>query len=161
MSKKYNIPAIKNEDILNLFNSKDKEEVHEDTKSKQKPINEINRKWDMNDKIVNLFADTIEDDKKIRNTYAIILLIILAIQLIALSVIFILTGANVLHYSDTTLNIYVTAGIAEVFVLTRVIVKYLFTDNISGALNTIIENNNPIRRYQNFDKNKADNKKET
>lgn len=161
MSKKYNIPAIKNEDILNLFNSTDKEEVHEDTKSKQKPINEINRKWDMNDKIVNLFADTIEDDKKIRNTYAIILLIILAIQLIALSVIFILTGANVLHYSDTTLNIYVTAGIAEVFVLTRVIVKYLFTDNISGALNTIIENNNPIRRYQNFDKNKADNKKET
>lgn len=161
MSKKYNIPAIKNEDILNLFNSKDKEEVHEDTKSKQKPINEINRKWDMNDKIVNLFADTIEDDKKIRNTYAIILLIILAIQLIALSVIFILTGANVLHYSDTTLNIYVTAGIAEVFVLTRVIVKYLFTDNISGALNTIIENNNPIRKYQNFDKNKADNKKET
>lgn len=161
MSKKYNIPAIKNEDILNLFNSKDKEEVHEDTKSKQKPINEINRKWDMNDKIVNLFADTIEDDKKIRNTYAIILLIILAIQLIALSVIFILTGANVLHYSDTTLNIYVTAGIAEVFVLTRVIVKYLFTDNISGALNTIIENNNPIRKYQKFDKNKADNKKET
>lgn len=161
MSKKYNIPAIKNEDILNLFNSTDKEEVHEDTKSKQKPINEINRKWDMNDKIVNLFADTIEDDKKIRNTYAIILLIILAIQLIALSVIFILTGANVLHYSDTTLNIYVTAGIAEVFVLTRVIVKYLFTDNISGALNTIIENNNPIRKYQKFDKNKADNKKET
>lgn len=161
MSKKYNIPAIKNEEILNLFNSKDKEEVHEDTKSKQKPINEINRKWDMNDKIVNLFAETIEDDKKIRNTYAIILLIILAIQLIALSVIFILTGANVLYYSDTTLNIYVTAGIAEVFVLTRVIVKYLFTDNISGALNTIIENNNPIRKYQNFDKNKADNKKET
>lgn len=161
MSKKYNIPAIKNEEILNLFNSKDKEEVHEDTKSKQKPINEINRKWDMNDKIVNLFAETIEDDKKIRNTYAIILLIILAIQLIALSVIFILTGANVLHYSDTTLNIYVTAGIAEVFVLTRVIVKYLFTDNISGALNTIIENNNPIKKYQNFNKNKADNKKET
>ncbi len=159
MSRK-DIPAIETEDILKLFNSNDKEEIHEDTKNKNKPINELNRKWDMNDKIVNLFTDNISTDRTIRNTYAIILLIILGIQLVALTVIFILTGANVLHYSDATLNIYVTAGIAEVFVLIRVIVKYLFKDNISGLLNTIIENNNPIKRYQNFNKNKADNKKE-
>lgn len=156
MSRK-DIPAIETEDILKLFNSKDKEEVHEDTKNKNKPINELNRKWEMNDKIVNLFAENITADKKLRNTYAIILILMLGIQLIVLSFIFILSGAGILHYSEATLNIFVTAGIAEIYVLVRVIVKYLFKDNLSGLLNTIIENNNPIKSYQRF-KNKPNGK---
>lgn len=52
-----------------------------------------------------------------------------------------------MHYSDTTFNIFITGGIAEIFVLVRIIVKYLFKDNLTNALNIILENNNPAKRY--------------
>ncbi len=48
------------------------------------------KKWDMNDKILELFANNIEKRPKLKEKYAIILIIILAIQLVALIVIFIL-----------------------------------------------------------------------
>lgn len=63
--------------------------------------------------------------------------------------IFILKGCGVLSYSDSTFNIFISGGIAEVFVLVRVIVKYLFKDNLTNALNTILENNKKIRQTKN------------
>ena len=110
--------------------------------SAAKDLREFDNKWNMNNKIIELFANNIEKDQSLKGKYAIILIIILVIQLIALFVIFILKGCNVLSYSDTTFNIFITGGIAEVFVLVRVIVKYLFTDNLTSALNIILENNN-------------------
>lgn len=124
-----------------------------ETQEKNIPVDEVKKKWDMNDKIVELFVDNIGQDQTLRNRYAIILIVILAILLVALITIFVLKGAGVLNYSDTTFNIFVSGGIAEVFLLVRVIVKYLFKDNLTEALKIIITTNNNKKIY-NHRKNK-------
>lgn len=145
--------------ILRMFNSK-----NEVTKVKEqentKPIDELSKKWDMNDKIIELFAENMSKDQKLKERYAIILIIILAIQLIALIVIFILKGCNILNYSDSTFNIFISGGIAEVFILVRVIVKYLFKDNLTNSLNIILENNNRIKYWKNKNNKKNIDKKD-
>lgn len=166
MSKKINIPAKNKENakenIKKIFDSKDKvSELNENPNEKIRPINEINKKWDMNDKIVDLFTDNIYKDQKLRQKYAVILIRILSFELVALIFIFIFKGLGFLNYSDSTFNLFITGGIAEVFVLVRVIVKYLFKDNLTNALNIILENNNPIKRYaknNNYSKNKIKDK---
>lgn len=136
------------ENLIRIFNSKDKvSKVNTNSSADIRPINEINKKWAMNDKIIDIFIKNIDEDQSMRKKYARILIIILTIELLALIVIFILKGANVLDYSDSTFNIFITAGIAEVFVLVKMIVKYLFKDNLTNALNIILENNNPSKRY--------------
>lgn len=130
--------------IIEMLNSKNEvTEVKEENKTK--PIDEVSKKWDINEKIVELFAQGISKDQELRGKYAQILIIILIIQLLALFIVFILKGCNLLNYSDSTLNIYISGGIAEVFILVRVIVKYLFKDNLTSPLNIILENNNKIK----------------
>ncbi len=131
-------------------------------KSKEEPIlnktqhlSEFDNKWNMNNKILDLFADNIKKDQDLKEKYAIILIVILVIQLVALIVIFILKGCNVLNYSDATFNIFIAGGIAEVFVLVKIIVEYLFKDSLTNALNIILENNNK-KEYR---KKKYNNKK--
>lgn len=166
MSKKVNIPAKNKEntkeDIKKIFDSKDKvSELNENTNENIRPINEINKKWDMNDKIVDLFTDNIYKDQKLRQKYAVILIIILSFELLALTAIFIFKGIGILNYSDSSFNLFITGGIVEIYILVRVIVKYLFKDNLTNALNIILENNNPIKKYtrsNNYSKNKIKSK---
>ena len=129
--------------VMKLFDKS--AEVSKIEKEPTKQIDELSKKWDMNDKILELFISNIEKDQKLKEKYAIILIIVLAIQLVALIVIFILKGCEVLKYSDSTFNLFITGGIAEVFVLVRLIVKYLFKDNLTNALNIILKNNNYIK----------------
>lgn len=123
-------------------------------KNSAKTIDEIGKKWDMNDKIVELFKDEIECDNSLKSKYAVILIKILIVQLFILNILFLLNGLGILKYSDTTFNIFISGGIAEVFVLVRVIVKYLFSDNLSDALKIIIENNNKVENKSDIVKNK-------
>ena len=134
-------PAIQTEDkykleILEKLNKMPKEDL-----SKTQRLSEFDNKWNMNNKIIELFENNIEKDQKLRFVYAIILVVILG-------------------YSDTTFNLFVTGGIAEVFVLVRVIVKYLFKDNLTNALNIILENNNKSK-YKKKNNNKTSNKSRT
>lgn len=161
MGQKINIPAEDaKENIKKIFDSKDKvTRVNESKNEKIIPINEINKKWDMYDRIIDLFIKNIDTDQKLRQKYAVILIIILSIELGALILIFILKGLNILNYSDSTFNLFIAGGIAEVFILVKVIVEYLFKDNLTNALNIILENNNPIKKYtNNYNKNKIKNK---
>ncbi len=48
---------------------------------------------------------------------------------------------GLLTYTEKTLNIYVGGGLIEVISLIAIIVKYLFKDNISLSLNSILEKN--------------------
>ena len=120
---------------------------------KKQHISGFTNIWNMNNKIVELFAKNIEKDQKLRFVYAIILVVILGVELIALITIFILSGCGVLTYSDATFNLFITGGIAEVFVLVRVIVKYLFKDSLTNALNIILDNNNKVKYKKNYNKN--------
>lgn len=150
MSKNDNAPLDTTKEYIReiFYTAKEKKEDVKDDE-KNAAIDEIKKKWDMNDKILKLFAENIEQDQKLRSKYAIILIRILSVELVALITIFILKGAGVLNYSDSTFNIFISGGIAEIFVLVRVIVKYLFKDNLTNALNTILENNNKIRQTKN------------
>ena len=143
-----------------------KNEVKENKQLKNNaPVDEIQKKWDMNDKIVDLFTGNIGRDQKLREKYAIILIKMLAFMLVALIVIFVLTGCGVLKYSDTTFNIFITGGIAEIFILVRVIVKYLFKDNLTDALTIILKRSNELRynkktqqKFNNKNMNKSSDK---
>ena len=150
MNKKIPARLTSDKDYVITFFNKKNEII--DEPNNNKPVDEISKKWSMNERILNLFSDNIERDQSLKEKYAIILIIILAIQLVALITIFILKGCNVLVYSDSTFNLFITGGIAEVFVLVRVIVKYLFKDNLTNALNIILENNNKINYKRNTKK---------
>ena len=157
MSKKE--PAIKTNEDYKLLILDSFEKKQEEKESKPQRLSEFDNKWNMNNKIISLFETNIEKDQKLRFVYAIILVSILGIELLALITIFILVGCEVLKYSDIAFNLFITGGIAEVFVLVRVIVKYLFKDNLTNALNIILENNNKSRYKNNKKKNKITDKR--
>lgn len=129
------------EQLLRMFNAKN--EISEKKKDEIiKPIDEATKKWNTNDRITNLFANKIEKDTELKGTYAKILIGILIFQLVVLNILFILKGCGVLKFSDTTFNIFITGGIAEIFVLVRTIVKYLFSDDLTELLKIILKANN-------------------
>ena len=150
MSNKSKAPVTKTtkddfkQEVLNVFNSKNKIK-NVKVEEPNTPIDEAKKKWNMNEKILSLFAENIQRDQQLKEKYAIILIKMLKIQLYALLLIFVLKGFGVISYSDSTFNIFITGGIAEIFILVRVIVKYLFKDNLTNALNIILENNNQIK----------------
>ena len=143
---KIDIPAY-NKIYKNILNSvQGKRELEDANKSKnENPIDEAQKKWDMNEKIVDLFSKNIENDLELRKQYAKILIIMLGIMLISLILIFLLVGFGKLKYSDFAFNLFITGGMAEVFFLVRIIVKYLFNDNLKEALTIMIKYNNQFK----------------
>ena len=109
---------------------------------KSNTIDEVNKKWNINDRVTNLFADKIEKDTDLKVKYAKILIGILIFQLLTLNILFVLKGCGVLVFADSTFNIFITGGIAEIFVLVRTIVKYLFSDDLTELLKIILKANN-------------------
>ena len=61
------------EEIQKVFDRKENLESQENVTA----IDEVKKKWAMNDKIIELFVDNIGKDQKLRNKYAIILIVIL------------------------------------------------------------------------------------
>lgn len=121
-----------------------------------KAIDEASKTWDTNDTITNLFSEKIKKDTDLKGKYAIILIRILILQLITLNALFILKGCNVLKFADSTFNIFITGGIAEIFILVRTIVKYLFSDDLSELLKIILKANNYKFKENKDNKNKTD-----
>lgn len=141
-------------DIFKKLNNNQKITTLEKS-NKSKTIDEVTKKWNMNDKIVELFKEKIEGDNKLKGRYAKILIWILIVQLFILNIFFFLKGIGILNYTDSTFNIFITGGIAEIFILVKIIVKYLFNDNLYDSLNIILEkNNNKFNYKNNFKKNK-------
>lgn len=146
-NEKINVKDNVETNVNKLFDKLDnKKRVYSEIKTKSKPIDEATKKWDMNDKIVDLFKERIEKDNILKVKYAKNLIHILIFQLIALNVLFVMKGLGFLNYSEMSFNIFITGGIAEIYVLVRVIVKYLFKDNLTESLNIILENNNSQKR---------------
>jgi len=95
-------------------------------------------KWKVYKDIANIYTERSKNDNHLKERYSIILIVILVFQLLTMNVIFILRGVNILNFQDTTFNIFITATIAEIFSLVTIIVKYLFTDNLSQLLSNIL-----------------------
>ncbi len=122
-------------------------------------LDDYKNKWSMNNRVIDLYLENIKQDQKLRSEYAEKLIKILAFELFVLVLIFIGKGAGFLNYSDSSLNIFITGVIAEVFILVRVIVKYLFKDNLTEAFKIIITKNNKDNYKKNNNKYKIRNKK--
>lgn len=95
-------------------------------------------KWQVYKDIANIFTDRSKNDNDLKKKYSKILIGILIVQLLFMNVIFILYGAGVLHFKDSTFNLFIRATIAEVFTLVAIIVRYLFTDNLTKLLSNIL-----------------------
>ena len=155
-------------DILKIFenssNNKSKVKV-EDMKvqknTEEKTIDERTEKWNLNGKITSLFEIKIESDTKLKRRYAMALIVLLILTILTLNVWFFLKGIGVLKFSDTTFNIFITGGLAEIFVLVQIIVKYLFNDNLTELLKLILDRNNQQvkdKKFNNSSKNKLNEK---
>lgn len=135
----------KSKEIVNNILDSDNKQIYKDNISECKSVDEISNKWNMNNKIMDLFETNIKSDVKLKSKYAIILIIILIIQIILLNIWFCLSGLNIIMISESSFNLYIAGGMAEVFVLVGVIVKYLFKDNLKDSLNIILEGNKDIK----------------
>ena len=122
-------------------------------------LDDYKNKWSMNNRVIDLYLENIKQDQKLRSELAEKLLKILDFELFVFFVIFIGKCAGVFNFSDSSLNIFITGGIAEVFILVRVIVKYLFKDNLTEAFKIIITKNNKDNYKKNNNKYKIRNKK--
>lgn len=130
-----------NETLLNI-NESSNENIKKvkDTNEKETDLATFitRNKWQVYKDIANIFTERSKNDNDLKEKYSKKLIVILVFQLIFMNIIFILGGIGILNYSDTTFNIFVTATIAEVFSLVTIIVKYLFTDNLTKLLSNIL-----------------------
>lgn len=133
-----------NETLLRIKenDNNDIKEVDEDV---EKNIHETDlatfvakNKWQVYQNIANIFTKRSENDNKLKEKYSIILIVILVIQLLFMNTTLVLKGLNILQFSDTVFNIFITGTILEVFSLITIIVKYLFTDNLTKLLSNIL-----------------------
>lgn len=139
--------------LLNMLDKK-KNIKNIEEQEDAKAIDENRKKWNTNDKVLELFAIKIKKDTELKGKYAIILIGILIFQLIILNILFILKGREILIFSDTTFNIFISGGIAEIFVLVKIIVEYLFKDDLAELLKIILKANNYKFPDSNDNKNK-------
>lgn len=152
--KRNNVNPNSKEQMENIFSSlNNSNRVTKSSKDKPQSVDERTKKWAINDKIVKLFESSIYDEINIKSKYATILIIFLGLQLIALNGIFILVGRGILIYSDFAFNLFISGGLAEIFILIRVIVKHLFNNNLSEALKIILDRNNQkLDNYKQYNK---------
>lgn len=116
-----------------------------------KTYDESKAKWGANNKIIDLYSKNATKDRELKDKYAKIFVLLLGIQLLVVCVVFILVGANVLKYDKFTLNIFISGSLLEIFAIVTIIVKYLFSDNLSEPLKIILKSSNSERME--FDKN--------
>jgi len=141
---------IDKSEFLKIFNKlDDRNRLKENPGIKSKSVDEISRKWQMNDKVVDLFCGSIDADIKLKEKYAKRLVTMLALQLLALDGIFIARGLELINYSDVAFNIFITGSLGEIFGLVMVIVKYLFKDNVSESLKIILKSTNFSKKEAN------------
>ncbi len=134
----------------------DTDKITKSVDSKPQTVDEVANKWEINKKIMELFEDRMKNDSELKKGYAKILIGILIVQLLALNTWFGLKGFKIIDFADSTFDIFITGGIAEVFALVGIIVRYLFNDNLSDLLKLVIR----VTNINSNVKNKSDKHKE-
>ena len=106
-------------------------------------MNEAKERLVLDSEVIHTFTKGIESDQKIKRIYAFILLGVFIAQVVAFNVFFILVGMNILNFDNSTLNIYIVGAFLEIIFLIKIIVSYLFKDNITIPLSNVLEKNKP------------------
>lgn len=128
-------------DILDDIFSNVKKEDKAKPEEQAENVDERIERFKLDSEVIHTFTDGIKGDKSLKKGYAITLIVIFIVQLAVFNIVFILCGCGKLSYNTTTLNIYITGGIVEVVALIKIIVSYLFKDNMTESLKSILEKN--------------------
>lgn len=78
------------------------------------------------DPLVKEDLDDRQADRALRKSYANRWFKVLVVQLVVMNVVFIAVGLGRLQFTEWAINVYVTGTLAQVFLVVRDIVKYLF-----------------------------------
>lgn len=129
------------ESLKNIFNSLNEKQTAKEKNDKFESLDEVSERLKMTRETADVFLENAKSDRKWKNIYAKILLIILIIQILSVNIIFILVGFSIMNYSDSTFNIFITGTLIEIIAVIRLVVKYLFSDNISATFDKVLEKN--------------------
>ncbi|MBE6146929.1 MAG: hypothetical protein E7168_01185 [Firmicutes bacterium] len=110
------------------------DEVQEDLKTQQE--------------IREAFVKNAKTDRTLKIVYGVVLLVLLALQLIGVNVVFVFGGLGKLNYTDNTFNLFIAGSLIEIAVIVRIVVKYLFTDNISKPFDNVIKHHHDKKNNQ-------------
>lgn len=130
-----------NTELNYIFNSVKDESPIKTEKIESITMDEAKARLTLDSDVIHTFTNVIEKDQELKSKYAIGLIVAFIIQLIAYNFIFFLVGLGKLKFGEITLDLYVTGGIIEVIATIKIIVSYLFKDNITEPLKHVLEKN--------------------
>ena len=87
--------------------------------------------------IIAVWKQQQDQDRKMRKLYANWLIGAMVVQVVAINVIFVLIGRDVLKFESWTANTFVMATFAEISALVLIVVKYLFPTTTDRILDLI------------------------
>lgn len=130
------------DELSKIYGSlKETDSVKEKEHYNSESLDETVERLKLDSEVIHSFTANAADDRKLKTKYAKVLIIILGVQLIFFNAIFVVCGLGKLNYPESILKLYVGGGLLEIISLVAIIVKYLFKDNISLSLNSILEKN--------------------
>ena len=127
--------------LTDIFNSLKKDEAVKDEKVKTESLDEAKERLLLDSEVIHAFTDSMKEDQKLKKIYASILLVVFIVQIIAFNVFLAFIGLGILDFDNSTLNIYIIGAILEMIFLIKIIVSYLFKDNITIPLSNVLEKN--------------------
>lgn len=131
----------KNTNTKNEFDNSDVEIDEIKSSEERQSFDEVQEKLKTHSQVREAFSNNAKTDRILKIIYGIILLILLVLEIVVVNVIFILGGLGILQYSDITFDIFIGGSLIEVVLIVKIVVKYLFTDNITKPLNSMIDHN--------------------
>lgn len=128
--------------LSQIYGSLEEEKlVRENEYPEKESFSEAKERLQLDSEVIHSFTANVDEDRKLRKGYAKILIWLLFIQLLFFNGVFVACGLEKLAYEESTLRLYIGGGLLEIVSLVAIIVKYLFKDNVSMSLNSILEKN--------------------
>ncbi len=127
--------------LTDIFDSLKKDEAVKAEKVKTESLDEAKERLFLDSEVIHTFTNNMKEDQKLKKIYASILLVVFIVQIIVFNVFFVLIGLGIFDFDNSTLNIYIISAILEVIFLIKIIVSYLFKDNITTPLSHVLEKN--------------------
>ncbi|MBI1917274.1 MAG: hypothetical protein HYS12_21450 [Planctomycetes bacterium] len=89
--------------------------------------------------IVKAWKDQQAQDRKMRERYAIYLIVAMGVQALVVNVVFVLMGCGVLSFEAWTAKTFIMSVFAEIAAMVLIVVKYLFTPSSEKVLQFLDE----------------------
>lgn len=125
--------------LNDFFEKLDGPSENEKNKEISKPYKVIKDAMRMTNDTAEEFLKHSKMDRWLKIGYGIVLIIMLVGQIIYLNIIFFQVGTGYLEFPESTFNIFITATLIEVIAVIKLVVQYLFHDNIGDTFKSLFE----------------------